>query len=153
MATQVMTPYTATGHTRAREAMARTICTARKSDSVEKVARMMKDENCGFVPITDDGRVIGVITDRDIVMRCVSAGHTETMKTTAGEVMTTHVISVDVNDTLDRAGELMASHQVRRLPVVENGKIVGVLSHGNLVQALHGSGAAQGATVGVTQGA
>jgi CBS domain-containing protein len=67
--------------------------------------------------------------------------------------MTTHVISVDVNDTLDRAGELMASHQVRRLPVVENGKIVGVLSHGNLVQALHGSGAAQGATVGVTLGA
>src|SRR5450759_5851729 len=62
MATQVITPYTATGHTRAREAMARTICTARKSDSVEKVARMMKDEDCGFVPITDDGRVIGVIT-------------------------------------------------------------------------------------------
>jgi len=133
--------------------MARTICTAKKSDTIERVGRIMKDEDCGFVPITDDGRVIGVITDRDIVMRCVSAGHTDTMKTTAGEVMTTHVISVDVNDTLDRAGELMASHQVRRLPVVENGKIVGVLSHGNLVQALHGSGAAQGATVGVTQGA
>jgi len=153
MATEVTTPYTATGHTRAREAMARTICTAKKSDTIERVGRIMKDEDCGFVPVTEDGRVIGVITDRDIVMRCVSAGHTETMKTTAGEVMTTHVISVDVNDTLDRAGELMASHQVRRLPVVENGKIVGVLSHGNLVQALHGSGAAQGATVGVTQGA
>ena len=153
MATQVTTPYAATGHTRIGEAMARTICAASKSDSLEKVARMMKDQDCGFVPITDAGRVLGVITDRDIVMRCVSAGHTDTMKTTAGEVMSTHVISVDVNDTLDRVGELMASHQVRRLPVVENGKIVGVLSHGNLVQALHGGGAAQRATVGVTQGA
>jgi CBS domain-containing protein len=153
MATEVTTPYTATGHTRVREVMAKTICTASKSDTVERVARMMKDEDCGFVPVTDDGRVIGAITDRDIVMRCVSAGHTDTMKTTAGEVMSTHVISIDVNDTLDRTGELMASHQVRRLPVVENGRIVGVLSHGNLVQALHGGGAAQRATVAVTQGA
>jgi CBS domain-containing protein len=153
MATQVMTPYSATGHNRVREVMAKTICTAKKSDNVERVGRMMKDDNCGFVPVTEDGRVIGVITDRDIVMRCVSAGHTDTMRTSAGEVMSTHVISIDVNDTLDRAGELMAGHQVRRLPVVENGQLVGVLSHGNLVQALHGGGAALWATVGVTQGA
>ncbi len=80
MATQVMTPYSATGHTRVREVMAKTICTAKKSDTIERVGGMMKDENCGFVPSPMTAGWLGVITDRDIVMQCVSAGHTDTTR-------------------------------------------------------------------------
>jgi CBS domain-containing protein len=143
----------ATGATRVRDAMAKTICTARGTDTIERIARMMKDEDCGFVPITADGRVVGVITDRDIVMWCVTAGHAETLQATAADVMSTDVCTVDADDTLDHAADLMAQRRVRRLPVVEHGNTIGVLSHGNLVQALIGLGPALRATLAVTEGA
>lgn len=91
MATQVMTPYSATGHSRVREVMAKTICTAKKSDTIERVGGMMKDENCGFVPVTDDGRVAGSDhrpRHRHAVRQRRPHRHDET---TAGEVMSSRL--------------------------------------------------------------
>ncbi|HZU18533.1 MAG TPA: CBS domain-containing protein [Candidatus Dormibacteraeota bacterium] len=136
-----------------REAMAKTFSTASSSDSIETVARLMVKEDCGFIPIVDAGRLVGVITDRDIVVKCVSQGQHDVLSMTAGSVMSKDAKTIGPEDTLEEAAHRMARYQVRRLPVVENGRLVGILSHGNLVQALHGQGAAIEATVGVTVGA
>jgi len=145
--------FTATGETYVRDAMAKTICSAQTEDTIRDIAQMMAANDTGFVPIVDGDSAVGVVTDRDIVLRCVRAGHTEAMATKAWEIMSKPVIAVYAADTLDHAGNIMAKHQVRRLPVIDRGKLVGVLSFGNLVQALHGEGAAQFAALGVTRGA
>ena len=135
-----------------KEAMAKTIVTAQPDESVVDVARKMKQEDTGFVPITEGGRLVGVVTDRDIVVKCLAEGH-DVRSETAGHVMSTGVTTISPEDDLEKAGEKMAGDEIRRLPVVENGKLVGVLSQGNLVQATGDSGAGKKATLGVTRGA
>jgi CBS domain-containing protein len=136
-----------------REAMAQTFSTVRRSDPIEKVAEFMVREDCGFVPVMDDGRIVGVITDRDIVVHCLGKGHHDLMSRPCEHVMSTKVTTIGADETLEEAGHKMAQLHIRRLPVTEDGKLVGILSHGNLVQALHGKGAAVEATLGVTSGA
>jgi CBS domain-containing protein len=136
-----------------REAMARTYSTVGRNESIERVAELMRTEDCGFVPVTEDDQVIGVITDRDIVVSCLGPGHRDPMTETVEHIMTTEVRTIGPLDSIEEAAHRMAEHHVRRLPVVENGRLTGVLSHGNLVQALHGQGAAIDATLGVTTGA
>jgi CBS domain-containing protein len=139
-----------------REAMAKTISTASPTATVEDVALMMRDEDCGFIPVVDDtGHVLGVVTDRDIVMRCLAEGHEEDIRHEAVEhVMTKAAWTVRPDDDIEAAAHEMAVHHIRRLPVVEDERIVGVLSYGNLEQALHAEGAAASeATLGVTEGA
>ena len=112
--------------------MTRDIYTASESDSVSDVAAEMAKKNIGFVPVTDSsGAVSGIITDRDIVLRCV-AGVNDSSKITAGEIMTSGAVSISGENSPIEAARLMAKNQVRRLPVTENGKVVGVLSLGDL---------------------
>lgn len=137
-----------------REAMAKTVSTANPDDDIEHVAMMMKQEDSGFIPITERNQVVGVITDRDIVIRCLATGHSDVLHDKARDVMSaTRVHSITPNDELEKAAKIMEREAVRRLPVVEGGRLVGVLSLGNLVQAMRGEGAAKEATVGVTKGA
>jgi CBS domain-containing protein len=99
--------------------------------------------------------VLGVVTDRDIVMRCLVEGREEDIRHEAVErVMTQSAWTVRPDDDIEAAAHEMAVHHVRRLPVVEDDHIVGILSYGNLEQALHAEGsAAAEATLGVTEGA
>ena len=137
-----------------REAMAKTISTATRDDTVATVAGLMKKEDCGFIPIVDDGRPIGVVTDRDIVLRCLAIGHDDCLHDKAGEVMTSPVWSISADADIEEAAHEMAVHEVRRLPATEDGRLIGILSFGNLEQALRGEGAAaKEATLGVTHGA
>jgi CBS domain-containing protein len=134
--------------------MAKTVSTASPDDEIVQVARLMKKEDSGFIPITEGSQLVGVITDRDIVVRCLAAGHGDVLHEKAGHVMSTaRVHSVTPNDDLEKAAKMMQREAVRRLPVVQDGRLVGVLSLGNLVQAMHGEGAAKEATMGVTKGA
>jgi CBS domain-containing protein len=135
-----------------REAMAKTVSSARKSDKVTDVARKMKQEDAGFMPVVEDqGAVIGVITDRDIVIRCIAEGH-DPRNETAEHLMSRAVTMISPDDDLEQAARNMERQEVRRLPVAENGRLVGVLSHGNLVQATKNQMAEQ-VTEGVTRGA
>jgi len=134
--------------------MAKTVSTASPDDEIVQVARLMKKEDSGFIPITEGSQLVGVITDRDIVVRCLAAGHGDVLHEKAGHVMSTaRVHSITPNDDLEKAAKMMQREAVRRLPVVQDGRLVGVLSLGNLVQAMHGEGAAKDATMGVTKGA
>lgn len=137
-----------------RDAMAKSISAASPDDDIVQVARLMKQEDSGFIPIAEGTQLIGVVTDRDIVIRCLAAGHGDVLREKASHVMSsTRVHSVTPDDDLEKAARMMQREAVRRLPVVEGGRLVGVLSLGNLVQAMQGEGAAKEATIGVTRGA
>jgi CBS domain-containing protein len=137
-----------------RDAMAETIRTASPGDAVVDAARAMRDEGAGFLPVVDDGRLVGVVTDRDIVVRAIADGAGDPREASVADIMSTDVHTIAPDDDLGSAAERMADGEIRRLPVVEDaGRLVGILSHGNLVQATGGDGAARAATTGVTQGA
>jgi len=135
-----------------QDAMAKTVSSASKTDTIEKIAKLMKKEDTGFIPITEGESLVGVITDRDIVIKCVAEGHSLAGET-AEHIMSRNPRTISPQDDLEKAAQAMEDQEIRRLPVVEGGRLVGVLSHGNLVQALKGQGAAKEATVGVTRGA
>jgi CBS domain-containing protein len=139
-----------------RDAMSKTISTAHPSSTVKEVAVMMRGEDCGFVPILRDDRLEGVVTDRDIIVRfCADGGSEANMRTTPiSEIMTAKPISVQADASLEDAGHLMATHGIRRLTVLDGTHLVGILSFGNLEQALHAHGAcAEEVMLGVTAGA
>jgi len=135
-----------------REAMAKTVTSAKRSDKVIDVAKKMKQEDAGFMPVVENGgTVIGVITDRDIVIRCIAEGH-DPRGETAEHLMSRQVTIIAPDDDIEEAGRTMEREAIRRLPVAENGRLVGVLSHGNLVQATKNK-TAEKVTEGVTRGA
>lgn len=105
------------------------ICSA--DADLTKVARLMAECDCGEIPLSDpfeDDRIIGVVTDRDIVCRAVAAG--KASQSRAQEIMTSPAITVEPGDDLDRAIGVMVRNQVRRLPVVdERGVCIGIVSH------------------------
>jgi CBS domain-containing protein len=135
-----------------RDAMAKTVSSARKSDKVVDVAQKMKQEDAGFIPVVENGgTLIGVITDRDIVIRCIAEGH-DPRSETAEHLMSRLVTIIAPDDDIEQAAKMMEREAIRRLPVAENGHLVGVLSHGNLVQATKNK-TAEKVTEGVTRGA
>lgn len=135
-----------------RDAMAKTVSSARKEDRIVEVAKKMKQEDAGFIPIVENGgKLIGVVTDRDIVIRCIASGHNPESDTVE-HCMTQQTITISPDEEMEQAARKMEQQEVRRLAVTENGRLVGVLSHGNLVQATGGKVAEQ-ATEAVTRGA
>ena len=115
-----------------RELMSRDVVCISPDEMASVAARMLSRYNIGAMPVCeDDGRLHGLITDRDIVLRCVAA-EKEPAKTPVREIMTSRIVSVEPDEDAEKAAELMALEQVRRLPVAEQGRIVGVLSLGDL---------------------
>jgi CBS domain-containing protein len=114
-----------------REAMTENPRSIGASASVVEAARLMRDQHIGSLPITDDERLVGMITDRDIATRVVAeAADPET--TSVGDVHSRDIISVEPDKDLEEALQLMARHQVRRLPVVENGRLVGIVAQADI---------------------
>jgi CBS domain-containing protein len=109
--------------------------TVGSSTSVLEAARLMKTEDVGSVPILEDERLIGMITDRDIAIRVAAEGK-DAQSTTVGEIASRDVVTIDPQQNLDEAARLMAQHQVRRLPVVEeDGRLVGIVAQADVAQA------------------
>jgi CBS domain-containing protein len=101
------------------------------SASVVEAARLMREGHIGSLPITDDGKLVGMITDRDITTRVVAEAADPKM-TSVGDVCSRDLISVEPDESLEEAVQLMARHQVRRLPVVENGRLVGIVAQADI---------------------
>src|SRR5438034_9489954 len=101
------------------------------SASVVEAARLMREQHIGSLPVTEDERLVGMITDRDITTRVVaeSAGPEAT---SVGDVYSRDLISVEPDKDLDEALKLMVRHQVRRLPVVESGRLVGMVAQADI---------------------
>ena len=102
------------------------------STPVVEAAQLMKSEDIGSVPILESGRLVGMLTDRDIVVRVVAEGK-DAQATSAGDIASRDVVTIDPQQELDEALRLMAQHQVRRLPVVEeDGRLVGILAQADV---------------------
>jgi CBS domain-containing protein len=104
--------------------------TVSSTESIQNAARIMRDEDTGAVPVVEDGRPVGIVTDRDIVIRAVAEGGQ--MDRPVREIVTGNVVVVTPEMSTREASELMSEHQVRRLPVVENQRLVGIVSIGDL---------------------
>jgi CBS domain-containing protein len=103
------------------------------SQAIDDAARLMRDEDVGSLPVTDQGRLIGVITDRDIVIRVVAEGGKDSA--TVADALSRNPVTVSPDDDLDEALRLMARHQVRRLPVVEDDRLVGIVAQADVALA------------------
>ena len=109
-----------------REVMTQRPVTCSPTDVCAQAATLMKQQDCGSIPVVEDGRLVGIVTDRDIVVRAVAAGKDpKTLR--VAEIMSADPISVSPDDDVAEAAKVMAERQVRRLPVVENGRLVGLL--------------------------
>lgn len=118
---------TAVSRVRCSEIMTRDVRVATREMTLREVAQMMRDGDMGSVPVVDQGRLVGIITDRDIVVRCVAEGRGA--ETPAGDAMTAEIFSVKPNDFAFEAVRLMGDKQVRRIPVVaEDGRLAGIIS-------------------------
>lgn len=117
-----------------RDVMTANPATIGSTSSIVDAARVMKQVDAGVVPVTEDGRLTGMITDRDIAIRVVAEGR-DPGSTRVGEVASRNLVTVDPQQELDEALRLMAQHKVRRLPVVEeDGRLVGVLAQADVAR-------------------
>ncbi|MEH6905101.1 CBS domain-containing protein [Neobacillus drentensis] len=98
-------------------------------DNVYEVALKMKQLNVGAIPIVDKEQLVGMITDRDIVIRGVAEKHPGSTK--VEDIMSNNLITISTDATSKEAAKLMSEHQIRRLPVVEEGKLIGIVSLGD----------------------
>ena len=103
--------------------------TVAPGDSIQNAAQIMRDEDTGAVPVVENGRPVGIVTDRDIVVRAVADGQ---QARTVGEIVTGSVVCATPGMSTREASQLMSDHQIRRLPVVENDRLVGIVSIGDL---------------------
>ena len=115
------------GKATVREAMTASPRSIESGESVVQAARMMANENVGSLPVVDGGALVGMVTDRDLVVQ-VLAKDLDPGKVTVSEVASENPVVTGPEDSLDSALQRMAQEQVRRLPVVEDGRLVGVLS-------------------------
>jgi CBS domain-containing protein len=117
-----------------REVMTSNPSTIEADGFVVEVAKIMKAEDAGVVPVTENGRLIGMVTDRDIAIRVVAEGK-DPQSTSIREVASTDLVTIDPEQDLDEALRLMAQHKVRRLPVVEeDGRLVGVIAQADVAR-------------------
>ena len=112
-----------------RDVMTSNPRTVSPSDTIQNAARIMRDEDTGAVPVVENGRPVGMVTDRDIVVRAVANGE---LNRPVRDVVSGNVITADPDMSTREAAELMSEHQIRRLPVVENDRLVGIVSLGDL---------------------
>jgi CBS domain-containing protein len=119
---------------RIREVMTSDPRSLESGSTVMEAARLMRDEDAGSIPIVEGEKLVGTVTDRDIAIRVVAEGR-EPESVTVGEIASRELVTIDPQQDLDEALRLMARHQVRRLPVVEeDGKLVGIVAQADIAE-------------------
>jgi CBS domain-containing protein len=114
-----------------REVMTTEVKACEPTATVVDAAKVMAQEDVGPVPIVEDGRLAGIVTDRDIVVKVVArSGDPNTTK--VGDIASRDLVTISPDDDLGRALDLMAAHQVRRLPVVEGDRLIGIVAQADI---------------------
>jgi CBS domain-containing protein len=128
-------------HMQVRKAMSGDVKIANPNQSIREAARLMAELDCGCLPVGENDRLVGMITDRDIVVRAVAAG--KSLKTPVRDIMSSNVRYCFDDAELDEVAQNMADIKVRRLPVLNQEKrLVGILSLGDIALTESASGAA-----------
>jgi CBS domain-containing protein len=134
--TQV-TGYARTMAQKIRDLMTKTITSVDHTATLTEAARLMQQEDIGNVLIVDGDTVCGILTDRDIVVRAIAQDRDPT-STTVADICSHDLVTLDPEASVEEAKKLMADRAVRRLPVVENGKPVGIISLGDVAIEANG---------------
>ncbi|TNY35253.1 CBS domain-containing protein [Thermomonospora catenispora] len=122
--------------TKAREVMHTGVECIPIHETLDRAAQKMRDLDVGALPICgDDDRLHGIITDRDIVVKCIAAGH-DPSRVTAGELAEGTPRWVDADADVEQVLDEMSSHQIKRIPVIENKRLVGMISEADLGRTL-----------------
>lgn len=114
-----------------RDIMTKDIASLRSDDTIEHAAQLMKQYNCGSLPVCTQDKLIGIITDRDIAVRSVASGEDVTHRR-VGDVMTNDVVFANPETDVNDAARIMSDRQIRRLPVVENNSLIGIVALGDI---------------------
>jgi CBS domain-containing protein len=114
-----------------RDIMTTDVTTAELCTTLDEIATIMRHEDVGAVPIVDDDELVGLVTDRDIVLRCVAEGGDPT-ESMAEDILTGGLITISPEDDLVKAADVMARNDVRRLPVVHGNRLIGMISLGDI---------------------
>ncbi|WP_379080999.1 CBS domain-containing protein [Metaplanococcus flavidus] len=104
--------------------------TCMPNTSLQEAAAKMKEINVGSIPVVDNDKLVGIITDRDIVVRGIA--ESISLDSAVSEILSESIVTGSKEMSVEDAAELMADHQIRRLPIVENDKIVGIVSLGDI---------------------
>ena len=112
-----------------RDVMTSNPRTVSPNDAIQVAARIMKEEDIGVVPVVDNGRAVGIVTDRDIVIRAVAEGGVDRP---VRDIASRDVVCVRPDDSTREAEKIMSERQIRRLPVVEGDRLVGIVSLGDI---------------------
>ncbi len=113
-----------------QQIMTDSVISVSPNQTIEEAARLMNENNIGAIPVVENNQVVGMVTDRDITIRSTADGGNE--KQPVSQVMTNEIISVTPETQVEEAASLMAENQIRRLPVIENNQIVGMVSLGDI---------------------
>lgn len=114
-----------------KEIMTSTVASLNPEDTVAEAAKMMKEFNIGSLPVCNEERVIGIITDRDIALRAAATGE-NVQKQKVREIMTSNPVLGKPDMEIQDAAKMMSAKQIRRLPIVENDNLVGMVSLGDI---------------------
>ncbi len=114
-----------------KDIMTRDVASINPSATITEAAQLMQKLNVGSVPVCDQSGVVGVVTDRDIVVRNVAHG-TNPQTTTVKDVMTTNVTAVTPETDISQVTGIMSTNQIRRIPVVDKNTLVGIVALGDL---------------------
>ena len=117
-----------------RELMTKQPTTVEPDATLGEVATLMKQEDCGSIPVVEGGHLVGIVTDRDIVVRGIAAGMAAKTQRVS-KVMSADPVTVGPDDDVMDAEKKMADRQIRRLPVVESGKLVGIVVTAQIARA------------------
>ncbi len=115
---------------RVADIMTKEVDTCKPDSTIQEVAAKMKEINVGSIPICENDRLVGIITDRDIVIRGIADSLSLDMA--VSEILSENVVTGNKSMSVEDAAELMADHQIRRLPIVENKKVIGIVSLGDI---------------------
>ena len=113
-----------------RDIMSREIASINSNDSIEKAAQLMKQHNIGSIPVCNQNSIVGIVTDRDIALRSVASGQTN--QQSVSEIMTANPVIGTPDMDVHEAVRIMSDKQIRRLPVVENNSLVGMVALGDI---------------------
>lgn len=114
-----------------KDIMTKNVVSVSQDYDIQTVAELMKKHNIGAVPVCLEENVIGIITDRDIVLRAIATGK-DTSRLTAKDVMTLNPVIASPDTEVKEAAKLMSSKKIRRLPIVSGDKLVGIVSLGDI---------------------
>lgn len=114
-----------------RDIMTKSVAYVNPNSTVIEAAQLMQKHNVGSIPVCDNNGVIGIVTDRDIVVRNIAQG-TNPQSTSVKDVMTAQIKTASPDMEMDAVTQMMADQKIRRVPVVENNKLVGILALGDM---------------------